>query len=171
MNRTQLSTSVLAALALPIGSTTISAGATRSAWAMIAPVADAASAPDPPAPGVATDEVRQFRGSDAFDVRWANAVGTLVDWYSNPELLGDDGVEVPDRRTIARALDHLVSQSQVLRLSAPPHVAPTVDGGIALEWQNSSAFLRVAFQNSGEVETLFFKDGKLARSDRQVLQW
>lgn len=104
------------------------------------------------------------RRDDQSQNKWQRLIDQLLEWYSDPSQLDDEGVEPPTRETIRRAILLLQALSDD-GVTPPDSVVPDPNGGIVIErrekdvsevfhvWDNGTLEYR-RFQGTHLVERL-----------------
>ena len=111
----------------------------------------------------ASDDVLSPREIVDHTSTWRRVCDTLLGWWENPERLDDDEIEPPTRQVLERAMT-AVADLQAKNDLPPLRVGPSVDGGVAFEWEKGDHLSRVVLLNSGGVEIDHFRAGRLAHS-------
>lgn len=86
-----------------------------------------------------------------YKVRWRAICDELLAWWNDPEAVTDEGEVAPTRDLIEKALG-FVTQWREQNDTPPTRFAPSIDGGIAFEWESGAHLNRVVFLNSMRIE-------------------
>lgn len=93
----------------------------------------------------------------------------LIEWGRDPSQLEDEDIQPPSMDTIHRAiwLATVLSKADV---PAPTRIVPDADGGIVFERHEGSVFESIRLSADGGAEYCAFKNSRLVKRERLVLQ-
>lgn len=93
---------------------------------------------------------------------WNRIIDQMLEWISNPELLGYPEIDPISRDLIHSAINYAIVARDALQPPIEPSaVGPTSDGGIAFEWRSGDLLRIIEIVDIGRGEVTEIRGGSV----------